>query len=410
MKKRKSTVSSFSADDKEKSYIEPDKLQTVAKEKTDATTPLQKNKTVPENTAALYTLWFGLDYGSILTAYALYKTLEQLGFKSCLIQKDPALWSEHYADKDNIAGKFIYENCDVLEVFSDEKDKELLDGICTRIVGSDVMWDCGIINNYEDMYFCLKGVNKENVKKIAYGTSFGGNCDIPVMKRSEYMQLLCKFNGISVKCFREAVAMSDMFGIDPEIVLDPVFLCDKQKYIQCAESSAANTAEEQKSFVFSYIKNGDERKRDLLTRGYVILLEKYASPLRNFVDINRYPESTAALGLEPAYHILVNDWLHYIINSDFVITDDYYGMCFAILFRKNFVVVYGRDMKDLSRYTTLLDQLGLTERLVYLDDDFKTKEYLFRKPIKYDKCSTLLEQLKDASLKWLTNVLNGSDK
>lgn len=53
---------------------------------------------------AVYSLWFGLNYGSILTACALYKTLEQYGKHPALLQKQPALWGEHYAEKDNIAG------------------------------------------------------------------------------------------------------------------------------------------------------------------------------------------------------------------------------------------------------------------------------------------------------------------
>ena len=63
---------------------------------------------------AVYSLWFGLNYGSILTACALYKTLEQYGKHPALLQKQPALWGEHYAEKDNIAGCFAYQNCDVL--------------------------------------------------------------------------------------------------------------------------------------------------------------------------------------------------------------------------------------------------------------------------------------------------------
>ena len=365
----------------------------------------KKEYASPDKSVALYTLWFGLDYGSILTAYALYNTIAELGQKPYLLQKDPSLWSDHYADKGNIAGKFIYDNYDVLDTFTNDSDRQYLDSIGTHIVGSDVMWDNDVINNSDDMYFYLRNVKQDGVKKIAYGTSFGINFDIPVLKRSDFSFQLHKFNGIAIKSYSESIAMNEMFNMQPEIVLDPVFLCDKEQYFRCAEKAVAKKIEEQGSFVFSYIKNGDERKRDLILRGYTILLEKYTSPLRNFIDINRYPESKAALGLDPAYHILVNDWLYYIINSDFVITDDYYGMCFAILLKKNFVVICGKDMKNISMYTTLLEQLGLMERLVYLDDDFKSKEYLFRKPVRYRSVDPLLDKLKAESFNWLKKQL-----
>ena len=356
------------------------------------------------NAAALYTLWFGLDYGSILTAYALYKTVEESGKKPYLIGKPDVLWGEHYADKENIAGKFIYKNCDVVQIGNGKAVKETLDAVNTHIVGSDILWDEKVVGKQAGKYYYLSEVDN-NTNKIAFGTSVGADYNIPVDKRNDYSILLHKFSNISVKSFSESLTMADMYYIQPELVIDPVFLCDSDDYKKCAEKSVAREVEKENSFIFTYIKNGDARKRDLVLRGNRILMEKYVSPLRNFIDINRYPESKAAIGLDPAYHILVEDWLHYIINSNFVITDDYYGMCFAILFNKNFVIIGNREMKDISRYDTLLEQLDLKERMVFIDDDFKTKEYLFRKPVRYNIVNEKLEKLKSDSLEWLRNSI-----
>lgn len=364
----------------------------------------------PEKSAALYTLWFGLDYGSILTAFALYKTVESLGYKSYLLRKDPKLWTAHYDEKDNIAGKFIYKNCDVLDGFGNENDRNFLDKIPVHIVGSDVMWDWNVVGEATGTYFYLGDVKRKEARKVAYGTSLGGGLDMPMDERQTFALCLREMNGISVKSYDESFALSDTFGIQPEIVLDPVFLCGEDVYRTLAEDSVAKRVEKESSFVFSYIKNGDKRKRNFLLRGYEILLARGNYPLKNFVDINRYPESKEALGLTPTYHILVGDWLYYLIHSDFVVTDDYYGMCFAILFQKDFVVVCGRDMRDLSRFTTLLDQLNLTERLVYLDDDFKTKEYLFRKPVRYKNVMKYVERIKEESAEWLKSALGLTSK
>ena len=156
---------------------------------------------------------------------------------------------------------------------------------------------------------------------------------------------------------------------------------------------------------FTYFKNGDERKRDFILRGNSILLEHYHDPLRNFIDINRYRESKDALGLETAFHIRVEDWLFYLTHSDFVMTDDYYGMCMAILFEKDFAVLLKRDDPDAERYVMLLEQLGLTERLVYEEDDFRRKEYLFRKPVRYRLVTPKLNALRENSMQWLKEAL-----
>jgi len=359
-----------------------------------------------ENAAALYTLWFGLDYGSILTAYALYKTVETMGKKPYLIEKPAALWSAHYADKENIAGKFIYQYCDVIPAATNASAKAALEAIDTHITGSDVIWDCKVVGEQVGKYFYLEDVTRETDTRIAYASSLGINYDISGDKRNDYQILLHKFAGVSVKSFEESLKISDYYYILPEIVLDPVFLCDKSNYLACANASVAKEVEKESSFIFTYIKNGNQRKRSFIQSGNSILLETCYSPLRNFIDINRYPESKAALGLEPAYHILVQDWLHYLIHSDFVITDDYYGMCFALLFEKNFVVVLDRGTKDSSRYTTLLEQLGLTERLLFTDEDFKRKLYLFRKPVRYQVVTEKLEELRKSSYAWLKSMLD----
>lgn len=374
--------------------------------------PLEKN--IPKqfeysidtkNAAALYTLWFGLDYGSILTAYALYQIVNQMGKKSYLIEKPAALWSEHYAEKDNIAGKFIYKYCDVIPATTNKAAHETVKEIDIHIVGSDVVWDCEVIGKQADKYFYLDDVEGESKCRISYGTSIDVNYDFAVNKINDYSILLHKFQGISVKSLEESLILSDIFHIQPEIVLDPVFLCDKASYLMCAEQAVAKKIEKENHFIFTYIKNGNERKRSFVLKGNNILLETYLAPLRNFIDINRYPESKASLGLDPAYHILVEDWLYYLINSDFVITDDYYGMCFAILFEKNFVVICDKGIKDISRYTTLLNQLDLMERLVYTNDDFKKKEYLFRKPIRYNKVNSKLTEMQQSSYKWLSDLI-----
>ena len=355
--------------------------------------------------AALYSLWFGLDYGSILTAYSLYKVVEKSGAKPYLLQKLPELWSDHYADKDNIAGKFIYDNCDVLNVFDNEKDKEKYDSIPLHITGSDIIWNAAVVGDQAGLYyFC--DTAPENSTRIAFGSSFGNFFPATENALNRHGMLLKKFKGISVKESDDVDIMNSIFGIVPEFVVDPVFLCDKQNFIDAADKSAAKQVEKAERFIWSYVKNGDKRKKEFLLRGNNILLEKYTCPLRNFIDINRFPESQKALDLEPAYHILVNDWLYYLINSEFVITDDYYGMCFALMFKKPFVVMVQKDMPDLARYVSLLEQLELEERMVFMTDDFRTKEYLFRKPVRYNKIGARLDMLCENSLKWLKDNMN----
>ena len=121
---------------------------------------------------AVYSLWFGLDYGSIITSYALCRTIEEMGRKPYLMQKLPELWTDHYEDKDNIAGKFIYDNCEVLNVFDDPGAKERYDNTLMHVTGSDIIWNAKVVGKQAGCYYFCEAA-PENSTRIAYGSSFG---------------------------------------------------------------------------------------------------------------------------------------------------------------------------------------------------------------------------------------------
>lgn len=363
-----------------------------------------KNNIHTDFDTALYTLWFGLSYGSILTSAALYKTLESLGKKPCLMQKPPQLWTEHYADKGNIAGLFAYENCKVLEIFDNEDDMRLLnEQIKTHITGSDIVWSYDVVGRSGNFFFLVNA--DDNVKKVAYSSSFGGSLPDNGI-RNEYYHLLRRFDSISVPDDNNASILQKQFNIQTQTVLDPIFLCDKGFYLDCAARSSAKEHDAFGSCIFVHMDHGDERKRAYTLRGNEILLAKSGSPLRCMIDINRYAESKEESGLEPARYINAEDWLHYIINSEFVITDNIYAVYFALIFEKPFAILVNEDEPNLARFKEFLKSLGLDERIVVLQGDLKTKEYLFRKPVKYSKVTPLLAELKAASLQWLKAALD----
>ena len=356
---------------------------------------------------ALYTLWFNLNYGSILTSSALYKALEGLGKKPCLLQKPPRLWTEHYADKGNIAGLFIYEHCDVLEIFDRDEDMRVLnEQIKTHIVGSDKVWSYEKVGKSGNFFF-LDNV-KDDCKRLTYCTSFGNS--LPGSgSRNEYFHMLRRFSHISVPDAANANILGYQFCLPAETVLDPVFLCDKSFYLDCASRSAAKLNDSRPPYIFAHIERGDPRKTAFTIRGNDILLSKSGSPLRCMIDIDRYAESKEALGLEPAFFIRTEDWLHYLINSEFVLTDNIYAMYFALIFEKPFAILINEDEPELVSLKEFLESLGLGERLVILQSDLRTKEYLFRKPIRYAKVTAKLEEMKQFSLQWLKDAL-GTEK
>lgn len=406
--------SSYSKQQKIKDSIMAERLKDIVSASaslSDAAMPEESEKPLKKRSALLETLWFGLDYGSILTAFSLYNTVQSLGIKASLMDKPPQLWTDHYSDPENIAGKFIRKYCPIEHVCnSDAELRRLADKNDAVIVGSDIIWSYDVCTRQTQNRYFLDYVS-DSIKKLSFASSFGYTYSGPFGEElKQSARYLRRFDSISVSNFENQEILRERFGIDGEIVLDPVFLCGTQSFVSAAEKAPCRTAEKENRFIFTYIKHGNARKRELVLRGNDILAPKSFSPMRCFIDINAYPESKAALGLEVAWHITVEDWLYYIINSEFVITDDYYGICFALIFNKPFVFVESVNYAAMNNIKALLSSLGLEERIVNTEDDFRKKEYLFRMPIRYKKVNRLLQSMKEKSLKWLNEALNDKNQ
>lgn len=351
-------------------------------------------KNIGDHDTLIAGLWYGLNYGSIISAFALYKTLENIGRKPILLNKPRNMWTSHYDNPDSIAGRFIYKNCDVA---SRGISTEELNQCSYFAAGSDVVWNYELCGKDAGEFFFGDFV-RGDAKRISCASSFGkvqGNR----MGQTESLKIrknLELFQGISVRCGYDVGVCQSTFGIHPEMILDPVFLCKTEQYEAVIRTAHFDAKE---PYIFTYIKRGNERIKDYIEAG--MRIRNRVS--RNYIDINRFPESSKELGLDVTFHVMADDWLCSIWNSDFVVTDSYYGVCFAILFHKPFAVITSADFKMANDIRELLGWFGLEERIVPCDifHDMKDYHYLFRKNINYGRANQKLEELRKESLDWL---------
>lgn len=363
---------------------------------------LNNSKCQKKPTALLETLWFGLDYGSILTAYALDAAVKSLGYDTVLTEKPEELWTPHYAEPDNIAGSFIRKYCTVTEkCHSPEELSALAKNTDAVIVGSDYIWSYNICTNSVKNRYFLDYV-PENKLKLSYASSFGLEYSGPFGEEMiDTADCLRQFSGISVGSFSDSETLLERYGMKSETVLDPVFICGTECFEKAAKNAPCIKSEKAVTFIFNYIKYGNERKREFLKRGAEILTPNNFSPVRNFININMFPESKEMLGCDAAWHITVEDWLYYLIHSEFVLTDDIYGIYFALVFNKPFAFIESLSHNNINTVTAFLSSLGLEDRIVFTEDDLRKKEYLFRLPIRYKKVNKLLDSMRTSSVGWL---------
>ena len=88
------------------------------------------------------------------------------------------------------------------------------------------------------------------------------------------------------------------------------------------------------------------------------------------------------------------------MEAEYVLTDSFHGMAFSIIFEKQFLVV-GNKRRGLARFTSLLGELGITERLIVND---LNPEKIFER-INYLDISERKHKKQQLSVKFLTDTL-----
>lgn len=77
----------------------------------------------------------------------------------------------------------------------------------------------------------------------------------------------------------------------------------------------------------------------------------------------------------------------------------------AIVYKKPFIAVVSRQENDAYECLSTLDELGLMERVIYIEDDVREKKYLCRKPIRYGMVDSKLDVFRMKSVQWLKEKL-----
>ena len=222
---------------------------------------------------------------------------------------------------------------------------ELINSIFTSfVVGSDYSLNINsefTKRNFEYLCMAFAHINKN---KIAFAPSLG----LPDFEHDENLKFLFKFmlSRFNFLSFREETSAEHVkkhLGIDSQTVLDPVFLIDKDVYLNVAQKSKLNIPFE---YILVYILDATPQKVEMVKqyeklyglKKFVILdLEKYSKNINSFTE-----DVLGKLSFE--------DFIYYFINAKFIITDSFHGTCFSLIFNKQFISIKNRNRK---RFDTL---------------------------------------------------------
>ncbi|MBQ9927583.1 MAG: polysaccharide pyruvyl transferase family protein [Lachnospiraceae bacterium] len=351
-------------------------------------------------------LWYGINYGSILTYYALYSLLHDLGYDAVMLPKPNHLWkdvTERFDDANSIAQKFIWRHCNVFLKCGCQEEYTRFNDRCTDfIIGSDVVWKYSVCGKDTDQFFFLDWV-EEGHKKIAYAASFGNGLEGTEEYKTKARYYLNQFDAVSIReTYGADVAKKECKRSDIEQVLDPVFVCNSDIYYKVIAESSVNI---NKKFIFVYMLNvSNANKKEKVLQDISKLKQEEVIFCGNPNAIERMKSIyNGVLENTPS----VEDWLAYIQNCSFYMGDSYHGLCFALIFHKPFVILAGESVVSFSeqRFISLLELVDLKERFITNLDDLSYIQNLCNEEIDWNYVDARLAENKDRSINWLKSAL-----
>lgn len=358
------------------------------------------------------------NYGANLQAFALRKSIENLGYRVEIINYQST--SRKYSRQSflhrirsviwkNTAKRFFeskvrkrktndfkknYMNLSTNIYFTKDDLKKCCRYYNAIVVGSDQVWNNHNINGDDSFYLSFV----EKIPAIAYAPSFGRST-ISNKEKLQIKPYLEKISDIAMREITGARIVSDIIKKDIDVVADPTLLLSKQEWNQIAPPRIIK-----EKYVLCYYMPGDKKAEEKIRILSQQISEKYDCKIVNigkkeYSKIKRLDSDRFDDGPE--------DFISLIRDAQYIITNSYHGTVFSIIYEKEFWVPIHKNSEGGGYFNTrileLLEILGLPERL----KDIDTNEMIDEKDVKinYEKVKHKLDELKEKSENFLKTAL-----
>lgn len=354
---------------------------------------------------AIYGLWYGNNYGSIITYYALSKVVESMGLTYAMIRNP--LGREINIDELDRSHplRFAKEKYEITPLLPLNKLSELNESFDTFLLGSDQMWNYNLSKPYKQSYFF--DFVADDKRKVSYATSFGKDTYIgPADEKILTEKNLKRFDAVSVRDDFSKRICENNFDVRAELVLDPVFLCPVDEYEKLIEEATDFNIDE--DYIFSYILDPNPKIGKSIQKISEETGKKVVVVFNQTGDMEALRKRLEITSdrVEFRYSVTVKEWLYLYKNALYVLTDSFHGTCFSIIFKKKFISMRNNGRGG-SRFPFLLGTFGLMDYMIEKPEDFVEKfhTYGLEHSINYDSVENILVKERTRCYNWLKNIL-----
>ncbi len=360
------------------------------------------------------------NYGSLLQTYATQRTIEELGYEAEII--DYTRYEERSNNLSNtlIKGKkwdknfltrFIYKTLQTKnyarmykkfdgyrkEILNQsdinygnivelENNPPVADIFCS---GSDQIWGKIGTVNYDETYF-LEFV--KNKKCISYGASFGTS-KLDEQLDNNINKLLEKYTSIlvredSAKQILEKKGIKNVYQ-----VLDPTFLINKNELENFTKKAERK---EKTKYILVYQLHANKEFNKYAKE---IAKRKNLKLIRVGYSIYHIFRSGKLILLPTPY-----EFLNYIKNAEYVLTDSFHATALSIIFNKKFIDILPNNNTQ-TRIESVLKLFGIEKQILKNYNNFE----LIDNTINYDIVNKKIQEEKEKSISLLKNAIENGN-
>ena len=213
---------------------------------------------------------------------------------------------------------------------------------------------------------------------------------------------LSKFNYVSVREKRGVDICREM-GINAQWVIDPILLTTKDTFKELLKNAVCELKEDYLFYYFIDPYGGTDGLENLCKTcgvGYHGTLTADSNLLTHMgVTKEKYPYVMEE-------NCKLEDWLKYIINSKYIVTDSFHGVCLAIVFHIPFIYIKGNrdETNGLDRITTILEEFDLSFALVNNTNEAIQDNIMFSN-YNWDKVEEKLNRERIRCEDWLKRAI-----
>jgi len=346
----------------------------------------------------IVTIYNSPNYGAFLQAYVLYNVLKELGHEVTFLDTGARKQSKKIIKstiKKIILFKFEKAYFELKKYWTFKKYIKYCD-LCRKdtnsmnnqdifVFGSDEIWN--ISRDEINKYPILFGVGIPDSYFVSYAPSINNTTLDETFSNQTFLNALQRFDKISARDKHSQKILNLITKKPVEYVLDPIFLYNVKQY----ETIEEKISKSGYILVYGYPNR-------FTSKNINEIIEYAKSKNLTLISVGNYfdwcDKNIAASPFE---------FLSYVRNARYVITNTYHGTIFSIRYCKQFASYAGSQIKVMD----ILENLELENQVV---SESCTLENALGTNIDYIKVQEKLDRYIDDSYKYIHSFLENADK